>query len=80
MRMIDKGKLRVAMLAGVAVALSASPALAATPSTVPSLAPLVTALNDALGEGIAYLISAAPILIAFALVWGLIRKSRQMAK
>jgi hypothetical protein len=57
------------------------PAIAAgTPAAMPDLTPMVTSTNSMMGEGIAFMMGIAPWVIAAAVVWGVIRKARGMAK
>lgn len=79
MNMIERGK--AVMVAAFAALFLAGPAMAATPGgTIPDLTPISDAVSEGVTAGIGVLLAIAPIVIAFAVVWGIINKARRMAK
>jgi VIT1/CCC1 family predicted Fe2+/Mn2+ transporter len=73
---------KLAKLASVGTALMVLPtaALAQTAGATPSLTPISDAVTSGVSQGITVLLAIAPIVIAFTVVWGVINKSRSMAK
>lgn len=78
MNMIERGK--AVMVAAFAALFLGGPAMAATPGTIPDLTPISDAVSEGVTAGIGVLLAIAPIVIAFAVVWGIINKARRMAK
>lgn len=67
--------------AGTALMLLPSAVFAQTaPSSTPDLSPISDAVTAGVAQGIEVMLAIAPIVIAFAVVWGVINKSRSMAK
>jgi hypothetical protein len=55
-------------------------AFAQAAPALPSLTPISDAVTSGVAQGITVMLAIAPIVIAFAVVWGVINKSRSMAK
>lgn len=73
----------VRKLAATATALALLPTAAlaqTTTPTSPDLSPISDAVTSGIAQGIEVMLAIAPILIAFSVVWGLVSKSRQLAK
>jgi hypothetical protein len=76
--LIQLRNLAVALLALAfpSVAFAAGAGAGATPD----LTPISDAVTSGVTQGIEVMLAIAPIVIAFAVVWGVINKSRRMAK
>lgn len=70
------------LLPVAATALIALPsaAMAQTAPTAPDMSPISDAVISGVSQGIEVMLALAPIVILFSVVWGVINKSRRMAK
>lgn len=73
-------QLRNLALALVALAFPSIALAAPAAGATPDLTPISDAVTSGVTQGIEVMLAIAPIVIAFAVVWGVINKSRRMAK